>query len=118
MSPITTHVLDTSTGHAAPNMEVRLDRRASAREWTQIAVGRTDHDGRIKDFSSLAGSKRFEPGVYRLVFDTAGYFEPRQIESLYPYVEIVFTVSWTNPARYYHLPLLISPFGYTTYRGS
>jgi len=84
-----------------------------ARAWTEIGRGTTDSDGRLKD---LAGDKTLAAGIYRLTFDTGAYFAKHQIESLYPQVTILFEVK--EGQAHYHIPLLLSPFGYSTYRGS
>lgn len=107
MSPLTTHVLDTSTGRPAAGVPVVLERQAGA-EWRKVSERRTDADGRVKDLLS-EGKLAF--GVYRLVFRTAEYFK----QGFYPEVSVVFNV---NDERHHHVPLLISPFGYSTYRGS
>lgn len=98
MSGISTHVLDTSTGRPAQGIKVRLFFAED-----QIGAGTTDQDGRIKSFDVSV-----HHGAYRLLFEISGAF--------YPEVSISFLVS--DPAAHYHVPLLISPFGYTTYRGS
>lgn len=103
---LSTHILDTSRGRPAPDVPVRLDAlRESA--WQQVAEGHTDRDGR------LARWQTDEAGVYRLVFDTGSYLGP---EAFYPEVVVAFRVA--EPGEHYHVPLLISPFGYSTYRGS
>ena len=82
--------------------------------WTILATGHTDSDGRLRDL--LLGDAAFVPGIYRLTFDTATYFAEREEKAFYPAVQVIFTVSDT--AQHYHVPLLLSPFGYSTYRGS
>ena len=113
MSKITSHVLDVSIGRPAANLSVRLEAGSGAGEWSETARGVTDADGRVKD---LSAGKNLPEGVYRLTFDTAAYFASRKVATLYPQVLIVFEV--TNPQEHYHIPLLLSPFGYATYRGS
>jgi len=112
MSAITTHVLDTSTGRPAAGVPVTLEKQAGA-SWQNAGQGVTNQDGRIADL--LAGAK-LAPGTYRLIFDTAAYFSAKQQPSFYPQVQVMFTVG--DAAQHYHLPLLLSPFGYSTYRGS
>ncbi|HEU0301768.1 MAG TPA: hydroxyisourate hydrolase [Longimicrobium sp.] len=109
MSAITTHVLDTSRGRPAAGVVVRLERGAAV-----LASGRTDADGRLRDL--LPEHVPLHPGVYRLVFDTGVYFRDQALEAFYPHVAIDFEVR--DPAQHYHVPLLLSPFGYSTYRGS
>ena len=111
---ITTHVLDTARGRPAANVAVVLERDAGHGEWQTIGRGETDADGRIRNFVSADAS--LSAGTYRLVFDTRRYFERQGAASFYPQVMIVFE---TAPGEtHYHVPLLLGPFGYTTYRGS
>jgi 5-hydroxyisourate hydrolase len=112
MSEITTHVLDTSLGRPAAGVPVTLEAREASRGWKQVGRGTTDGDGRLKNLA--AGP--LAAGAYRLTFDTRAYFESRQTASFYPEVAIVFEVQ--DAAAKYHVPLLISPYGYSTYRGS
>ena len=111
MSRITTHVLDLSRGCPAAAVEVCLEWRAGD-QWTEISRGVTDGDGRLADL----GPDTLDAGVYRLVFLTGAYFERSAIEHFHPRVEISFEVR--DSTRHYHVPLLVSPFGYSTYRGS
>jgi 5-hydroxyisourate hydrolase len=113
MSQITTHVLDVSRGRPASGISVLLELQTTSDSWKELAKGATDSDGRLKN---LLESRKLETGTYRLTFDTAAYFAERKIESLYPKVNIVFEVK--NAHEHYHIPLLLSPFGYSTYRGS
>jgi len=113
MTHITTHVLDVSLGRPAANVSVLLDAQSSAGQWTESARGATDADGRLREW---AAAKTLSAGTYRLTFDTHAYFAARKIESLYPQVVIVFEVR--DAQEHYHIPLLLSPFGYSTYRGS
>ena len=113
MSNITTHILDISLGRPAAGVAVTLESQ-SGTVWTTIGKATTDSDGRIKEFIADAG--RFEAGVYRLVFETEQYFAERKIDSFYPQIVIAFSLR--EPAQHYHVPLLLSPFGYSTYRGS
>ena len=112
MSPITTHVLDTARGCPAEGLPIRLEIREGD-SWSQIAEGVTNADGRIADL--------MQPGdlaakTYRMTFDTGRYFESAGTAGFYPYVSIVFQIE--APQDHYHVPLLLSPFGYSTYRGS
>ncbi|MBT2208366.1 hydroxyisourate hydrolase [Actinomadura sp. NEAU-AAG7] len=102
---LSTHVLDAARGLPARGVAVRLDRRDPDGGWTTLAEARTDADGRIGEWGVLPG-----PGVHRLTFDTGGLSE------FYPEVTVAFTV--TDPERHLHVPLLLSPFAYSTYRGS
>lgn len=114
MSHITTHVLDTSTGKPAAEIAVTLERRTHAAGWQMIADGITDRDGRIRNL--LSPQDEFSAGHYRLIFETGPYFLTREIECFFPQVTIAFVVN--DPEQHYHVPLLLGPFGYTTYRGS
>lgn len=109
MSAITTHVLDVALGRPAAGVPVVLERVAGA-EITEIGRARTDEDGRVRSL----GPADLPRGTYRLVFDTAAY--AHLAEPFFPQVTITFTVH--DQARDYHVPLLLSPFGYSTYRGS
>jgi 5-hydroxyisourate hydrolase len=113
MSQITTHVLDVSRGKPASSISVLLELQTANGSWKELGKGTTDSDGRLKN---LLEPGKLETGTYRLTFDTAAYFAERKIESLYPKVDIVFEVR--NAREHYHIPLLLSPFGYSTYRGS
>ena len=113
-NPITTHVLDTTRGTPVSGMEVILEWTTSGREWREVARGTTDSDGRMNDL--MSGSNVPAPGIYRFVFQTGAYFRSQGIEAFYPIVQIAFEVK--DSSKHYHVPLLISPFGYSTYRGS
>lgn len=111
-SPITTHVLDTALGHPAVGVPVMLE-RATEDGYDQVGSGVTDADGRITDLLDPAG---FTPGIYLLHFDTGEYFESTGRDAFYPEVAVLFRVVETG--QHHHVPLLLSPFGYSTYRGS
>jgi 5-hydroxyisourate hydrolase len=109
---VSTHVLDTARGRPATSLSVTLSLRRSDGVWAAVGHAVTDSDGRIQDLA--AGSPA--AGVYRLDFDTARYFEDLGITGFYPVVSVVFTR--LDPGDHIHVPLLLSPFGYTTYRGT
>jgi 5-hydroxyisourate hydrolase/2-oxo-4-hydroxy-4-carboxy-5-ureidoimidazoline decarboxylase len=111
-SQLTTHVLDTAVGMPGKNITIRLQMPVNG-AWQTIAQGITNADGRIEDL--LPAQKNLAHGNYKLVFDTDSYFAAQKIKGFYPEVEIQFTVFDT---AHYHVPLLINPFGYSTYRGS
>ena len=113
-SPITTHILDVSKGVPARGVAVTLERQNADGNWEIIGAGATDDDGRVRDLLKTADN--FEAGNYRLTFETGAYFAAQQIEGFYPQASIAFTVR--DAAQHYHVPLLLSPFGYSTYRGS
>lgn len=112
MSQLTTHILDTSLGKPAAGIAVILEQR-TADKWQKIAHGKTNADGRITDL--LAKENILPLGAYRLIFETAPYFSDQKINSFYPSITIEFQIS---DATHYHVPLLLNPFGYSTYRGS
>ena len=114
MSHISTHVLDTSTGRPAAGVHVKLELLSGNEDWKVLGSGATDPDGRLK--LSFPEGFHFAPGTYRLRFDTGSYFRAQRIPGLYPEVAVVFDVR--DPERPLHIPLLLSPHGYTTYRGS
>jgi 5-hydroxyisourate hydrolase len=113
MSGISTHVLDTAAGRPARGVPVRLERRTS-QGWTPVGEHATDEKGRVADL--LGSGATLEPGTYRLHFDVTAYFGASGQESFFPEATVVFVIR--DAAQHYHVPLLLSPFGYTTYRGS
>ena len=113
MSTLSTHVLDTSTGRPAEGLSLVLEARAGE-TFLELFRGVTNADGRVKDLSGAA--TKLGPGVYRLTFDTGAWFQARGQKGFYPYVQVVFEVAATD--EHYHVPLLLSPYGFSTYRGS
>ncbi len=113
MSAITTHILDTGVGRPAEGVEVSLERLVEGGSWVEVGAGRTNGDGRVGD---LMGAGPAVAGRYRIRFEVGAYFARRKVASFYPVVEVVFTVD--GAGGHYHIPLLLSPFGYSTYRGS
>jgi 5-hydroxyisourate hydrolase len=114
MSAITTHVLDTARGRPAEGVPVVLEHQTDEGGWRALGRGKTDADGRLRDL--LSQEQRLSPGVYRLTFDTAPYFNSQGAAGFYPEVSVTFFVA--DASQHYHVPLLLSPFGYSTYRGS
>ena len=108
---LSTHVLDTATGLPASGMQVRCERRDGT-AWTDAGGGTTDSDGRVKAVLASA----LATGTYRLVFATGAWHASRGTKGFFPSVSIEFEV--TDASRHHHVPLLLSPFGYSTYRGS
>ena len=108
---ITTHVLDTATGRPAAGMSVILEVRYGT-EWTPVARGTTDARGRL---DTLTHGHPLVAGTYRLTFDTRSYDRARGLDGFFPEVQIAFEVR--DPAEPYHVPLLLSPFGFSAYRG-
>jgi len=113
MSAITTHVLDLARGCPAADIAVTLEHERNG-GWQQVGWGRTDPDGRLK--ALLPGNAALEPGTYRLTFHTREYFEAGNVKAFYPAVLVTFDVDAGR--SHYHVPLLIGPFGYTTYLGT
>ncbi len=114
MTRVSTHVLDTSLGKPAKEVAVRLERHEGTGDWRMVRLARTDQDGRCADL--VPAGENLSPGIYRLTFDTAGYFGAQEIQGLYPLVQVTFSVR--DGETHFHIPLLLSPNGYTTYRGS
>ncbi|MCA1630514.1 MAG: hydroxyisourate hydrolase [Acidobacteria bacterium] len=112
MSRITTHVLDTSRGRPAAGVAVALERETEG-GWIAAGRGTTDADGRVKDL--MEAGAEVEAATYRLTFETGAYFAALGVESFYPRVVVVFS---TSAGEHYHVPVLVNPFGYSTYRGS
>ena len=110
---ISTHILDTALGRPATGVPITLARLTDG-VWSRINDAATDADGRCKHL--LPATQALQPGTYRIHFETAVYYKHNHLEGLYPYVEIVFTIADT--AQHYHIPLLLTANGYTTYRGS
>jgi 5-hydroxyisourate hydrolase len=114
MSPITTHVLDTARGFPAMGVPVILEVQKAPDRWQTIGKGTTNTDGRVADL--LPDNFPVDNGVYRMTFATGNYFKTVGAkEAFYPSVTVVFEV---RDKRHHHVPLLLSPFGYSTYRGS
>lgn len=114
-SPITTHVLDTALGRPAHGVPVILEVQNEDGSFHRLAEGITNSDGRISDL--LAPDTQLKSGIYRVTFDTGTYYTATgQTNNFYPEVAILFFLH--DPTRHHHIPLLLSPFGYTTYRGS
>jgi 5-hydroxyisourate hydrolase len=109
---ITTHVLDTARGKPAAGVPILLE-RFDEDHWWILGRGSTDEDGRLRDL--LPEGAPLVAGRYRLTFDTSAYFRSRGQSAFYPEVAVVFAVA---AGEHHHVPLLLSPFGYSTYRGS
>lgn len=112
MKSVSTHVLDIHRGKPAQGVPVTLEKK-SGDAFSRIKQGTTDADGRVKE---LVPEGTLEAGIYRITFDTGAYFSAQNIEGFYPEASIVFTVR--DPNSHYHVPLLLSAHGYSTYRGS
>ncbi|MEP7146828.1 MAG: hydroxyisourate hydrolase [bacterium] len=112
MSSISTHVLDVSSGMPAQGIKISLH-LLKENKWNEIASGATNQDGRITDLFKRDNNPG--KGIYKMKFETGDYFNEKSIKNFYPQVEIIFELDSDD---HYHIPLLLSPFGYTTYRGS
>jgi 5-hydroxyisourate hydrolase len=113
VSLLTTHVLDLRLGRPAAGVAVRLERMDAGGGWHELASSATNDDGRVQDLLAVG---QLKAGVHRLTFDVGAYFTAQNVEYFYPQVSVEFVVS--DSTRHYHVPLLLSPFGYSTYRGS
>lgn len=112
MSQVTSHILDTSAGKPAQGVKVMLF-SFEEDQWLAVNGGITNEDGRITDL--VEENKTLEKGIYKLKFETSDYFKQKSVATFYPFVEIVFEIKDTS---HYHVPLLLNPYGYSTYRGS
>lgn len=112
MSAITSHVLDTARGRPAAGVPITLE-KGSPSGWRKVASASTDGDGRVKAFKPAV--PKLKSGLYRLVFGTGLYFKKQGVRPFHPVVSVTFSL---KAGEHYHIPLLLSPFGYTTYRGS
>ncbi len=113
MINITSHVLNTAIGKPAEGIVVYLYRLHQAGTWLEISRSITNKDGRIPGFELT--DDELMPGIYKLMFETGNYFTQQELVSFYPFIEIVFEAA---ADEHYHVPLLLNPFGYSTYRGS
>ncbi|WP_293926968.1 hydroxyisourate hydrolase [Sphingobacterium sp. UBA6320] len=110
---LSSHILDISTGLPAPEVPVKLQKWNEKDDtWTVVDQKITDENGRIKDFLE---QKNATKGVYKLTFLVADYFKSKQVTSFYPFIEVVFEI---KDNKHYHVPITLSPFGYSTYRGN
>ena len=108
---LSTHILDISKGQGASNVLVQLE-KLDGKKWLAIDESKTDSNGRIKEFLKM---KTSNIGVYKLIFMVKPYFESQKLESFYPFVEVVFELA---DQEHYHVPITLSPYGYSTYRGN
>lgn len=113
MGGITTHVLDTASGRPAAGVRVRLEKQ-KGEAWELLGEGKTNVDGRLRDL--LSPDYPLKQGIYRITFETGAYFSGLGEKTFFPSASIVFSVD--DPSQHFHVPLLLSPFGYSTYRGS
>jgi 5-hydroxyisourate hydrolase len=112
MSQLTTHILDTTKGKPAEGVRVILFQQEQ-NSWKQISTGITNKDGRVPDL--LNKDMLLQPGLYKLKFETKDYFDKQGVQTFYPFIEITVIITGSE---HYHVPLLLNPFGYSTYKGS
>jgi len=112
-NPLSVHVLNIQSGLPSPGVEVELERRTDA-GWESLATATTDEAGRVS--ALYPTNEDFLAGVYRVTFETGDWFEERDIATFFPDVPVPFQVE--NTEQHYHIPLLLSPYGYSTYRGN
>ena len=113
MSTISTHVLDTAMGKPAQGVFIIFEKLTADGQWQKSGEGKTNSDGRLPDL--ISSEIKLNIGIYRLIFDTGSYYGSHGVKGFYPSVAIVFEISDDS---HYHVPLLLNPFGYSTYRGS
>ncbi len=113
MSQITTHVLDTSLGKPVSGIEIILEKEEQTGPWTLLGKGTTNADGRLPGL--VPDTQKLTPGNYRLLFATGAYHARIGVKGFYPSVTIAFEI---KDDQHYHVPLLLNPYGYSTYRGS
>lgn len=112
MSQITSHILDTTKGKPAQGVLILLFQQQS-NDWKEIGRSTTNSDGRVTDL--LETDVTMQAGIYKLKFEVKPYYDQLSIKTFYPFIEIIFEI---NSPEHYHVPLLLNPFGYSTYRGS
>ena len=113
MYRLSSHILDISTGLPAQNVPIKLEMMdRTTKMWKMVDEKTTDVNGRITDFLD---EKKSEQGIYKLTFLVADYFKSKKTESFYPFIEVVFEI---KNEKHYHVPITLSPFGYSTYRGN
>lgn len=111
---LSSHILDVSQGLPAPNVLIKLEKQLEKDTWQFIAENKTDQNGRIQDFLPYEAND-VNAGIYRLTYYTKTYFESLNQSSFYPFIEVVFEIKDT---QHYHVPITLSPYGYSTYRGN
>lgn len=109
---LSSHILDINSGHPAANVKISLYKQSSDGGWTLIEEKVTDQNGRIKDFLPYTKDNR---GIYKLTYHVGPYFESQRQKSFYPFIDVVFQI---DDEKHYHVPITLSPFGYSTYRGN
>lgn len=115
-NPLSVHVLELQTGQPGPGIRVDLERRSASADWQPLGSGITDEQGRIRALVPGAALKDWTAGDYRVVFRTGEFYARKQQPSFFPEIPVVFRVD--SAKQHYHVPLLLSPFGFSTYRGN
>lgn len=110
---LSSHILDVSTGQPVPNVIMKLQKLNNNDSWSTISSQKTDENGRVKEM--LPYGKANNNGIYKLIFETNSYFESKKIDTFYPFIEVIFEI---KDQQHYHVPIIISPFGYSTYKGN
>ena len=111
---LSSHILDISQGKPAPNVKIALSKQDKNQNWVLIDEKYTDNNGRIKDFLKEESNKN-NNGVYKLTFYITPYFEKLKQKTFYPFIEVVFEI---KDNQHYHIPITLSPYGYSTYKGN
>lgn len=109
---LSSHILDIHTGKPAPGVTISLSRQDTSGRWSVIEERKTDENGRVKDF--LEATPEGHPGIYKLTYQVGPYFEAQGQDSFYPFIEVVFQI---KDNAHYHVPITLSPYGYSTYGG-
>lgn len=115
-NPLSVHVLDLQTGQPSPGIRVDLERRGAAGDWQPLGNGTTDEQGRIRALVPATALNQWAAGDYRVVFRTGEFYARQRQPSFFPEIPVVFRVD--SAQQHYHVPLLLSPFGFSTYRGN
>lgn len=115
-NPLSVHVLDLQTGQPSPGIQVDLERRGDRGEWLPLGSGVTDAQGRIRALVPAAALSQWTAGDYRVIFRTGDFYAKQRLSSFFPEIPVVFRVE--RAQQHYHVPLLLSPYGFSTYRGN
>lgn len=111
---LSSHILDISKGLPAANVQISLQKQTDDNQWVVMSEKHTDKNGRVSDFLSQEDGKD-NSGVYKLTFFVEAYFKAQQTDTFYPYIDVVFEI---KDDKHYHVPITLSAFGYSTYRGN
>ena len=114
MFQLSSHILDISKGLPAPDVTIKLEKMDTENHWVLVDEKQTDSNGRVKDFLEQTQESN-HVGIYQLTYYVKPYFKANQLESFYPFIVVVFEI---KDNKHYHVPITLSPFGYSTYRGN